>query len=366
MTFPSWLTFPEREWETASPAAAGFDGDIFNAWVRSKMYAVGGTGAENPGDYGAVFTRGSKIVATWGNPDHYWSSASVGKIFAKLALQLTADSGRIGSISDFVRDYWVGDGRGDEGLLNHPDKYMTSAHHRSLRFVHLAGGNIPHHRMIIESSGHMGGFPVTNGKHWRDHAMVPPWANWHNGDGDRANYAQVEPGTVLRYSSGGVWRLMQALTFIWCQDLKDVIDDKIMSKIGISADRWDWLTGYYVRFNPLYRDAPEYGTFSDEPYKIKGHWVRGGGGDVVMTPEDLARVGLLLSTGGWWRGEKLVNLEPYQVTPGHIGGGGSALYGYRSSGNVDLYCSYAQVTAAGFGLVPYVNDLANMVVCDPA
>ncbi len=122
MTFPSWLTFPEREWETASPAAAGFDGDIFNAWVRSKMYAVGGTGAENPGDYGAVFTRGSKIVATWGNPDHYWSSASVGKIFAKLALQLTADSSRIGSIGDFVRDYWLGVGRGDEGLLNHPDK----------------------------------------------------------------------------------------------------------------------------------------------------------------------------------------------------------------------------------------------------
>ncbi len=365
---PDWLVYPDAEWETASAEEAGLDAHAFNEWVKSKRYTVGPYGGEEPGGYGAVLTRGGKIVATWGNPDHLWQTASVGKLFTKLALQLTEDHGRINSIRDFIRDYWVGDGRDDQGLLNHPDKYMTNGHHTSLRFLHLVGLNYPNH-MVVEGTDQLGGFPVTNGSMWRTRQRVPDWANWHDGDPDRANYAHVKPGTTTYYASGGLWRVSQALTYVWDQDLKEMLDDKIMSKIGIPSDRWDWLSGHHVRFDPIYPDYPDYGEFCDEPHRIRGHWVRGGGGWVVMTPRDMARVGLLLACGGWWKGEKLVNLATYNEA-GHSGAGVSYCQGYRSWDGTDLYCSCGRLTlktADGTPArdEPSADELASFVVGEP-
>lgn len=367
-SLPDWLVYPEREWETAAPEEAGLDPKAFNEWVESKSYTVGGYGGEEPGTYGAVLTRGGKIVATWGDPDHLWQTASVGKLFTKLALQLTEDHGKIDSIHDFIGDYWVGDGREDQGLLNHPDKSMTSGHHTTLRFLHLVGLNYPRY-MVIEGTDQLGGFPVTNGSMWRKRDPVPEWADWHDGDPDRANYAHVRPGTTTQYASGGLWRLSQALTYVWDRDLKEMLDDKIMSKIGIPANRWNWLSGHQVRFEPIYPHYPDYGEFCDEPHRVKGHWVRGGGGWAVMTPGDLARVGLLLACGGWWKGEKLVHLVTYDES-GHSGGGGSYCQGYRSWDGTDLYSSYGQVTATRASRAlqrpePSADELAGFVVGEP-
>ena len=108
----------------------------------------------------------------------------------------------------------------------------------------------------------------------------------------------VTPGSKSRYSSGGYWRLSQALTAIWKKDLKDVLDERIMSTIGIPANRWDWLTGEQVRNDiDFYPDMPGYGKYLDAPYRIDGMLVRGGPGWVVMRAEDFARVGLLIATG---------------------------------------------------------------------
>ena len=363
---PDWLVYPGEEWETATAQEAGLDPASFNSWVASKKYTVFGYGDEAPGDYGAVLSRGGKIVASWGNPDHRWQTASVGKLFTKLVVQLTEDYGKINSTHDLIKDYWVGDGRGDQGKLNHPDKYMTSGHHNSLRFSHLVGLSYPK-GMVVEGTDQLGGFPVTNGSMWKKKTRVPPWANWHEGNPDRANYAQIKPGTTTYYASGGLWRVSQALTYIWDKDVKDVLDEMIMSKIGIPADRWDWLSGHHVRFNKLYRNYPDYGEFCDEPHKIKGHWVRGGGGWVVMSPKDLARVSLLLACGGWWKGERLVNLETYNEA-GHSGGGGSYCQAYRSWDDLDLYFSYGQVTMKKVGGgrdEPAADQLAKFVTKAP-
>ena len=56
------------------------------------------------------------------------------------------------------------------------------------------------------------------------------------GDPDYDNYAHAAPGSVSRYSSGGYWRLSQALTAIWKKDLKQVLDERIPPAIG-NADR---------------------------------------------------------------------------------------------------------------------------------
>ena len=69
---------------------------------------------------------------------------------------------------------------------------------------------------------------------------VPEWANW-SGDPFYDNYSHIEPGAIGRYSSGGMWRLAQPLTALWNRDLKEVLDEKLFSKIMIPSDRWDWL-----------------------------------------------------------------------------------------------------------------------------
>ena len=53
------------------------------------------------------------------------------------------------------------------------------------------------------------------------------------------HYAHAEPGTISTYSSGGFWRLAQALTALWRRHLKNVMDENIFSRIGITADQWD-------------------------------------------------------------------------------------------------------------------------------
>ncbi len=170
-------------------------------------------------------------------------------------------------------------------------------------------------------------------------SMPPEWANW-TGDPFYDNYAHVEPGTIGRYASGGVWRLSQALTALWNRDLKEVLDEKIMSKIGLPAGRWDWLSGGAVLegedFYPLWPSAFNY---LDTPHEINGHVVRSGPGWAVMTASDLARFGHLVATRGNWKGEQL--LDP-QWLRGHGGGNGSGVCGESR-----YYTAMAMITTQG-------------------
>lgn len=89
-----------------------------------------------------------------------------------------------------------------------------------------------------------GGFPVTNGFYWKRkteerefYPGIPDWAKW-TGYPEHENYAHIKPGEPEHYSSGGYWRLSQALTAVWGKDLKQVFDERVMSKIAIPAQRW--------------------------------------------------------------------------------------------------------------------------------
>jgi len=65
---PEWLVYPDEEWETVTPEEAGLDAKAINEWARTE-HRIGGYTGEKPGAYGAVFTRGGKIVATWGDTE---------------------------------------------------------------------------------------------------------------------------------------------------------------------------------------------------------------------------------------------------------------------------------------------------------
>jgi len=231
-------------------------------------------------------------VHTWGDPDRAFDSASAGKALISIALQLAIDRGLIATADDHVHEYWTGSGQ-----LDTPDKHLDVGRHASLTFAHL-------HDM-------RGGFPVSNGTSWKRGDDVPAWAQW-TGDPAADNYAHAEPGDHHRYSSGGRWRLAQALTAIWGRDLERVLSEELFEKMDIPKDRWTMRPGRYLAENAdYYEDHPAYGCFCDPPYEIGGQSVRGGGGWLVMSPKDMARLGLLIATRGIWNGKRIISDTRY-------------------------------------------------------
>jgi CubicO group peptidase (beta-lactamase class C family) len=112
------------------------------------------------------------------------------------------------------------------------------------------------------------------------------------------------------YSSGGMWRLSQALTHVFGRCLKDVIDECLFGPIGISPDAWEWIPGRQVRESPLfYPHTPGYGDFVDPPYEVNGAPVVGGGGWAVISAQALARFGHLAACEGIWQGHRLLGRE---------------------------------------------------------
>ncbi len=330
---PNWVVFPDKKWKTITPQEAGLDVKKWNAWVARQKPSGHASWGQNPKrKYGGVVTRGGYLLKSFGDPEFKINSASVGKAFTSFALQLAIDEGLIKSAEDPIGKYWTG-----RGELMPAHKQIDQGLHKSLTFFHL-------HAM-------RGGFPISNGWYWSRRQDVPKWAKC-TGDATADNYSHVKPGTQRRYSSGGRWRLSQALTAVWKRELKDVLDEKLFRHMGIAAKDWSWATGRELHDNrKWYPEMPGYGLFCDPPYKIAGCRVQGGGGWVTMSAKDLARVGLLVATRGVWEGQRLIS--DTLLVAGHGGGNASLMNGWR-----DTVFSWGQVTTGGIS----PNGLKEMVV----
>lgn len=310
MPLPSWFDWPGDEWLPATPAQAGLDPERLAAAVEAVPVRAAGWGGTSPAphEYGAVLTRGQYLVHTWGDPSFRTPSASLGKCLTRALLGITAEAGLVDPDAP-IRETWTG-----AGELSYAHKHLDAGLHRVLTWRHLID--------------HRGGFTIESGYHWRTrtgfHGELPEPAAW-TGDPDRDNYAHTAPGAAERYSSAGYWRLGQALTALWRRDLREVLQERLIGKLGIPAERWDWTPGQVVHdTRDWYPDFPGYGEYVDAPYEIGGVIVRGGPGWLVMSPLDLARFGLLVATGGLWRGEQLVGPEWLQGHGGvdvHVVGG---------------------------------------------
>jgi CubicO group peptidase (beta-lactamase class C family) len=327
-----WVVYPEKEWIKITPAQAGFDVAKFNEIIANSHIEAGAFGGVVPDatKWGAVLTRGGYMVQTWGDPEYKYQSASLGKSFTRAVLGLAIDEGLI-KPDDLIKETWTG-----EGQLSHPHKYLNQGYHKTLTWDYLIN--------------HQGGFILESGYHWRTktvfHASIPEWAKW-TGDPLYDNYAHTEPATVTYYSSGGYWRLSQALTALWDRDIKQVLDEKLFSQMGIPADRWEWTPGKVVHdTKDWYPAIPNYGEYVDPPYEINGHVVRGGPGWIVMSSSDMARVGLLIATGGVWKGKRLINSEWLR---GHAG-----LDIHLLAGDPDTYVSIGKANTKGF---PFGNEV---------
>ncbi|MFV2066287.1 MAG: CocE/NonD family hydrolase, partial [Pirellulales bacterium] len=323
---PGEVVFPQEEWLRITPRQAGLDEEKFRELLTTADVHGGGWGGNQPaaGGWGAVLTRGGYLVHTWGNPQARYQSASLGKCITRVLFGLSVEAGRLHP-DEPIWKTWTG-----RGQLSHPHKYLDAGLHRQLTWRHL-----------LE---HQGGFVLESAHHWRTrtlfHARIPTGVTW-TGDPLFDNFCHTPPGTVKRYSSGGYWRLGQALTALWDRDLKEVLDERLFSKLGIPADHWDWLPGKYVHdTKDFYPDIPGYGEYLGPPYEINGHSVRGGPGWIVMSASDLARFGLLIATGGVWKGERLVDSEWLR---GHAG-----LDVHVVAGDPETKVSIAKINAKGF------------------
>lgn len=319
---PEWVVYPDNEWKTITPQEAGLDSVKWNAWVARQKPAGNDSWGQNPKrDFGVVVTRGGRLLKTFGNADCKVQSASVGKAFTSFALQLAIDEGLIKNANDPIHLYWTG-----EGQLDSSRKQMNRGLHQSLTFYHL-------HAM-------RGGFPISNGWLWSQKKDVPSWAKC-TGNATADNYAHVEPGTQNRYSSGGRWRLSQALTAVWKKELKDVLDERLFRHMNIESRDWHWSSGKELHDNRAwYPRMPGYGRFCDPPYEIHDCRVQGGGGWVAMSASDLARIGLLVASRGKWKGKQLIS--DTQLLRGHAGGNSSLMNGWSAT-----MFSWGQVTTTG-------------------
>ena len=321
-SIPDWVAFPQEDWVTISPEEAGLDSQGFRRWLEGldvKGAAFGGE--DHTGEkFGTVITRGGYLIHAWGDPNYRFHTASTGKALCWVLLGFAVEDGLVDP-DELISKTWTG-----EGQLSHPHKYLDQGHHRTLTWRHLIG--------FRWGGVHFGGFPFELGVRWRERRTgleesdavpgVPEWATW-TGDPFHDLYSHTEPGTVGLYSSAGFWRLSQALTALWGRDIKDVVDERLFSKIGIPADRWDWYTGEAVKDQKhFYPTIPDSYTYLDPPFEIDGNAVRSGPGWVEISASDWARFGHLIATNGNWMGERII--DP-QWLRGHGGGNKSGMGG---------------------------------------
>lgn len=322
---PDWLVFPGDTWHRLSPAEAGFDAPRLDRVFADARMGPGGYGGTAPGEseWGAVLTRGGHLAYAFGDPDFRHQSASLGKCFTRVLLGLAIDDGLVRP-DDLVSRTWTG-----RGEFTQAHKHLDEGYHQTLTWRHLAD--------------HEGGFPgLLPGD------LVPPWRKV-SGDPLYDNYAQTTPGSSRVYSNGGYWRLSQALTVLFDRDLAEVLDARLFTPMGIRADRWEWISGRTFREtgHRIYPAIPTAGTDVqvDPPYELRGHIVRGGPGWVVMSSADLARFGLLIATGGIWKGARLVGAG---WLTGHAG-----LNIHTVAGDPDTFISFAKINCRNF---PFGDD----------
>ena len=332
---PEWVAYPADDWASITPEQAGLDPEALRRFVQSLDPTGADFGGEDHtgGQWGAVITRGGYLLHEWGDRHYRFQTASVGKAFTRALFGLAVEEGMV-TPNDLISETWTG-----VGQLSHRHKYLNEGHHTKLTWNHLLGPR--------DGAEQFGGFAIELGNDWQlgekaEGAVnwkLPEWAKW-TGDPFYDLYSHVEPGTVGHYSSAGFWRLGQALTVLWNRDLKDVLDERLFGKIGITPDRWEWYTGTEIQAQKyFYPKLPDSYTYLDPPFEVNGHIVRSGPGWVVISASDLARFGHLVATQGVWKGEQLIGAEWLR---GHSGGNRSGM-----SGESQHFTAMGVVTAEG-------------------
>ncbi len=246
--------FPAAQWEEASPESQGVDPAKLRAAVAYMDGSFGPEGARQ-----LAIVRNGRLI--WKGPDcdAYHELCSATKVFTSTLLGLLIADGKC-----------TLDTRAVEHL---PDLDDSCPAYAKLTLRHLAsmtGG----YRGKVAS--------VEKGQEWGDPVVYVTTP-------DKAEFEP--PGSQVAYNDHGVHLLGRILaTRIAKEPLKDLFQRRIAEAIGMT--RWDW--GVCGTVDGMLH------------YNAAGTPTLKGGGGVLTTPRELARLGLLYLNRGNWNGKQLL------------------------------------------------------------
>ncbi len=213
---------------------------------------------------GLVLRRGAKVIS-WGDTDQVDFTFSAAKSYLSMLAGIAVMDGLIADLDEPVRRT-VDDG-GFEG-----------AHNGAITW-----------RMLLQNTSEWEGtlFGKSDVIDRNRNLAV-------EGKGKKGDPRPLKtPGTHWEYNDVRVNRLSLALLRRFRRPLPEVFAERIMGPIGASSD-WSW-HGYRTSTVDVEGRAIE---------SVAGgtHW----GGGMLIHAEDQARIGLLMSRGGEWRGKRIL------------------------------------------------------------
>ena len=218
-------------WETVTPQQAGMDESNLQ---QARDYALTGGGS-------GCIIRGGKLVMSWGDQAKRYDLKSTTKSIGVTVLGLAVKDGLV-NLEDKAQQYYT-----DIGIpLNAGDPRL-----RDIKIWHLAT--------------HTAGFDKPGG-------FEP---------------LLFDPGTTWAYSDGGANWLADCLTLIYKQDLKNLMFDRVFSKLGITNSDLTWRNNAY------------------RPDQLEGVKRREFGSGISANVEAMAKIGYLYLRHGKWADEQI-------------------------------------------------------------
>ena len=183
--------FPGEEWERATPADVGLDGEFLN---QARDYALTGQGS-------GYVTRYGRLVASWGDVDRTYDLKSTTKAIGVTALGLA-----------------IGDGK-----VRIEDKAAS---------LHPSFGTPPDSN---EAAG------------WLNQVTLRHLATQTSGFEKPGGYGKLlfAPGSRWHYSDAGPNWLAECLTLTYGQDMDELLFDRVFAPIGITRKDLRWRKNQY-------------------------------------------------------------------------------------------------------------------------
>ena len=355
---PVAVYFPDKEWQTKTPAEAGMNGDKLKEAISfatsheiknprdMELSHYQSFGAKEPYGYGigpfkergnltGIVIKNGYIVAEWGEPFRVDMTHSVTKSFLSTTIGLAVDRGLIGSVNDTVWKYVPPvlpynpiiqpdkSGQLGQSQLLYP---FETKHNRKITWDHLL-------RQVSDWEGTLWGKPE-----WADRPTGKP-EEWMTRE-------RIEPGKAYEYNDVRVNVLSLAGLSVWRKPLPQVLKENIMDPINAS-NTWRWY-GYensYVVIDGQIIQSVSGG----------GHW----GGGMIINARDMARFGYLTMNKGKWKDKQLLseNWVKLATTPTPA----QPTYGFM---NWFLNTDKKLIPDAPASAYYHLGNGANVVYCD--
>lgn len=230
--------FPGADWTDAAPADVGMNAAKLD---EARAYAESGGGS------GFIARKGRRVY-TWGDQSVNYDVKSTSKSLGGIALGLAMAERNV-SLNDLA--------------TTHMPTFAASLNDPRTSTITL-----------LQLATHTAGFPKDGG----EQPLIDP------------------PGTTWRYSDGSLNWLADVLTYVYQDDLSNVISTRVFSRLGIARPG-----GYSWRDNEYRSDTLDVGG---TPVKRR-EFASG----ILIDVPSMARVGQLFLREGQWEGEQILSRE---------------------------------------------------------